>query len=56
MFNLIEYLVIVAILPTKVLGPSDELSLTLEHQNIGFPGVPLECYPPRYTSALPAGS
>ena len=40
MADLIEYLVIVAILPTKVLGSSDELSLTLEHQIIGFSGVP----------------
>ena len=37
---MIEYLVIVAIFPTKVLGPCNQLPLTLELSIIGFPSHP----------------
>ena len=40
MSDLIEYLVIVAIFPAKVLCPSDKLSLALRNQIIEFPSVP----------------
>ena len=39
MSDLFEHLVIVPIFPTKVLSPSDELSLALRHQIAGFPNV-----------------
>ena len=55
MSDLFEHLVIVPIFPTKVLSPSDELSLALRHQIAGFPNLGWH-HPPRCTSTRPAGS